>query len=52
MEVAKCARCGADTQLFLREIPVCVACIEAEEKARERQEDPKRTDSKTKAVSG
>jgi hypothetical protein len=50
MELAKCARCGGETQLYQQNIPICLACIEAEEKVRERREHPRAPDLKTKAA--
>ena len=35
--MADCARCGADTAMFLNSVPVCVACYHADRAEREKQ---------------
>jgi len=53
--MAKCAQCGADTHLFVNEVPLCVKCdakreaewsaaLEAAREAQRRKAEPDRAD--------
>jgi hypothetical protein len=39
--MAKCIKCGADTQLFDRGVPICLACSDAMEAKRNPSPDGK-----------
>jgi hypothetical protein len=35
--MAKCKNCGAETELYSADIPMCLACVEAEDLKRGRE---------------